>query len=526
MVVLLSLAVGVAAQWAGFFNEYVVNDDVRQQLFWMQRWVDPGLYPDTLLTSYSEAYVPWGVQGVYRLASLVISPLMFSKVLAVALLALLTGCVFAMVRRDADEVAGWMGVAVCLATPLFLYNISGGLARAFAAPLMALFLLFWQRCNFPALSLVLFAQAVFIPYIFAVCALAAGLGFVGSLVSLAPENKRLLTSLSCALPILAGVAMVLIWRHEMAASGFGPLVGMDALHGPEFAASGRFPLFPPLSVFGELIAPFGFIFPFRDGGVVAGVVAAVCVVLLALLGWVKSPRALSLPGLSMPLACLGLASLILYVAARLTMLKLFIPSRYLSYSWELVLTIGLAVLLGSACRRFLSRGPWLALFVAAVVCLGAVRLHGVSLYDYSGTRGISEAVRRTPKDALLFGHPSTLDNVMTFGRRNAYATYELAHPWNSGYWDKYRERLYDTFRQYYSDDPASLGKFLREKGITHVVVDREDFSERGLAEPRFFEPFDSFVLELVRGRKAFALPAGNGLDAVWHDERYALLKVR
>ena len=71
----------VVAHWDGLTKPYVLNDDVRQQVYWMQSWLDPGLYHDDLLTRYAKNYVPWGVQAVYYAASRIVDPLYFSKIL-------------------------------------------------------------------------------------------------------------------------------------------------------------------------------------------------------------------------------------------------------------------------------------------------------------------------------------------------------------------------------------------------------------------------------------------------------------
>jgi hypothetical protein len=39
-VLVAASAVYVFAHWPALTNPYVINDDVRQQIFWMQQWVD------------------------------------------------------------------------------------------------------------------------------------------------------------------------------------------------------------------------------------------------------------------------------------------------------------------------------------------------------------------------------------------------------------------------------------------------------------------------------------------------------
>ena len=45
-----ALGVFVFSQWSALTNPYVVMDDVRQQTYWMQKWRDPELFQNDLLT--------------------------------------------------------------------------------------------------------------------------------------------------------------------------------------------------------------------------------------------------------------------------------------------------------------------------------------------------------------------------------------------------------------------------------------------------------------------------------------------
>ena len=72
-------AVYVFAHWDALSNPCVIHDDVRQQIFWMQKWQDSALYQDDPLARYAANYVPWGVQAIYRGAAYFINPVQFTK---------------------------------------------------------------------------------------------------------------------------------------------------------------------------------------------------------------------------------------------------------------------------------------------------------------------------------------------------------------------------------------------------------------------------------------------------------------
>ena len=69
-----------------FKAPYVVQDDARAHVFWMQRFVDPELFPNDLLADYFQSVAPAGYVGLYRAgASLGIEPLALTKLLPLVL---------------------------------------------------------------------------------------------------------------------------------------------------------------------------------------------------------------------------------------------------------------------------------------------------------------------------------------------------------------------------------------------------------------------------------------------------------
>ena len=220
---------------------------------------------------------------------------------------------------------------------------------------------------------------------------------------------------------------------QFSAHGYGPLVSAaEMVNRPEFYAHGRYRILPEPSLFWELFSPWEFIAPFREWGPVAG--GLVCAGLLVLVA--AGFRRLDWPAWRQrlkPAWYLGVASLGLYFLARLFLLKLFVPDRYLIYTLNLFYCLVLALGVHGALRvaHWPRKLAILALVVAA--SLGAWRLQGVGLKDYSAYRAVYAALAETPKDALMAGHPNLMDNVPTFAQRRAFATYELAHPWSRGY---------------------------------------------------------------------------------------------
>jgi hypothetical protein len=548
-VALISGLIFVWAHFQGLTNPLIINDDVRQQIYWMQQWRDPSLFKGDFLTGYARHYVPWGVKGLYWLASWWVSPLYFAKLLPGFLFVCLAVCLYKLGTRLSDRRLGWMMVAIFWLMPFFLDNLAGGLARAFAAPLLALFWLGWQAERPWVMGAALLLQALFIPYIFLVAAPAALLAWL--LARLGQDRPPPFPAKAEHFFLLGlGAALTVAMELRFNAAGYGPLVGFqDMVNHPEFYAHGRDALLPQPSFLWELISPWEFIPPFHEWGWVAG--ALVCLGLLALMavGARRLDWSTWRPRLK-PAAYLGLASLMLYFLARVFLLKLFVPDRYLMYTLNLFYCLLLALGLQAALR--VERWPrHLAILVlVAAAALGAWRLQGVGLKNYAAYRPLYAALAATPKDALIAGHPYLMDTVPTLARRRAFATYELAHPWSRGYWAKLKPRLTDLFKAYYAADPQTVVDFCRKYGIDFLIVDDRHFTpaflkggyflfpydrrhfpgmKRRGAEREycpFFAPFDQEIKQITAGRQKFALLSDPEFHAVVLDQHLRLIDMR
>ena len=65
-----------------FSAEYIVQDDARQLVFWMMRFVDRELFPNDFIANYFQSAAPAGYSILYKIAATIgIPPLFFNKIL-------------------------------------------------------------------------------------------------------------------------------------------------------------------------------------------------------------------------------------------------------------------------------------------------------------------------------------------------------------------------------------------------------------------------------------------------------------
>ncbi len=480
----LSALVFLCAHGPSLVRPFVVNDDVRQQLFWMARWRDPGLFPNDLLATYAEHYVPWGVRALYWLAAGVIEPLLFSKLLAGALFVGLSALGYAIGAQLGGRRTAWAMAALCWLTPFFLEQSSGGLARAFVAPILALFALGWLAGHAPLMAAALVAGALFVPYAFVLCAFAWLLGLTASL-SLHECSVCRQTSVCAA--IVLGAAMTVGLRAAFDRAGFGPFATGEAVQGALFGPEGRYAYLPWASPLFELVvAPWRGLAPFREWGAVGGALILGAILVLLFVGLARPPRLRTSHRIALGLWLL--ASLLLYLLARAVALRLFFPSRFIESTAHFFVVGGVALAVSRAWpeRRGGRATGTLAILLAAT--LGAARLRGIGLTDFSDASPLAARVATTRKDALFAGHPYRMDNLPTFGHRRVLASYELAHPWSSGLWSRLEPRLRDLFAAYYAGDRVIVDRVSARYRIDYWVVDERDFRDEFLHEPSAMVP--------------------------------------
>lgn len=510
----LTLAVWTAAQGVFLTDPYRVNDDVRQQLFWMQRFQDPALYPPDLLNEYARSYVPWGVRGLYHAASFLIDPLAFSKLLTAFTFTLSGLLLFRLGERLGGRAAGWTAAMLIWLYPLPLHNMAGGLARSLALPLILLFLTAWVERTPMLLRLALLLQALCIPYAFPPCALALGLSW--SLHVLQRLRKKPADPMSAphvlTLCVLAaGTACILLWRGQMAGLGFGPLPAAAQLAAdPVFTADGRFRIWPiPTLAEDVFFTPPYYFFGMQDWPV-AGHIAGVIVFCALFFFSIRTLRKRGVKDAA-PYLFFGLACLCMYVAAYAAALRLFIPSRQVEYAVNIAVCLLFGLGLGlaweeCAARLFPARARLLSgLLIVLAACGGGLRLYGQGLYDYSAYAPLYAALRGLPKDALLAGHPRLMDNALTFGRRNVLASEELAHPWSLGYWARFEPRLRASLNALYAKDMEPITALRGKYGVTHLVVDDRELAADFIQKRPLFAPYNGYIRELAAKPGPFVL---------------------
>lgn len=517
----LSLAIaallGIMQMQKAFGAEYVVQDDVRQHVFWMQRFLDPALFPKDLIADYFQSVAPWGYTTLYQLAAAVgLDPAWFNKILPIFLWLITTAyCFGAALQILPVPVAGFLAATLLNFSTFQADDILSATPRAFTYPLFVAFVYYLLRRSLVPCWIAIGLLGVFYPQMMLVAAGVLGVRLVrwrGGRPQLQGDRHDWVLS-----GIGIGIAAVLSGFYLLGgANEFGPVLSVaEAKQMPEFWGDGRTAFFTD--------NPFDYwLLGARSG-------------LLPRLSRIVKPLVI-LTGLGLPrllrspdrwplghwvsdrvrvLTDILLASVGLFLAAHLVLFKLHHPSRYTQHSVRVVLALSAGVALvilfdklfrwandaaGKATpslrRQVIAGGTLLSLVVYLVLFPIGVPLQRslpwlepffpvrvLPAYVYGEQPSLYEFFAQQPKDILVASLSKEVSNIPSFSRRSILSGWEYGIPYHKGYYDEFKARSRALYIAQYSPDLATVQKFTEQYGVDFWLIERDTFTPKKVEKP-------------------------------------------
>ena len=158
----------------GLFDAHYLEWDARAHTLSAWRYHGTGLFPNDLLVDFAAVYYPPGVKLVYWIGTLFANPHWVSKFVPFALGAVVVWQAYALGRALGGRVFGAAAVVLLLHCHFVWGRIVGLDARAFGFPLMISFLRYTVEKRERAALAILFAETLFYPSTFLICAPAYG----------------------------------------------------------------------------------------------------------------------------------------------------------------------------------------------------------------------------------------------------------------------------------------------------------------------------------------------------------------
>ena len=504
----LSLSLGFAfvCGWLaikeGFSGEWIVQDDARQHVFWMLRYLDPQLYPNDLIADYFQSVAPIGYTTLYKLAAAAgINPLVFNKLLPPVIGFIATWYAFLLCKQIIPIPLGCFITTLLLNQTLWMKDdIISGTPRAFVYPLFLAFLYY-------------FAKRSLIP-----CAIAIA---------------------------LLGVAFVVMLPYALNVSEFGPTITRkEALQLPDFYEKGRSKFFKanfwdylvgggrsgllPRSLYTPVTLIFGFFLP----------------IIMNFKG--KFPLLKQITQKIWLLLHLILVSVFMFILAHAVLFKLHLPSRYTGHSFRIVISFAAGMVLTSMLDalwrqvkipqnrlniRTIGEKILTGLLASAIAI--SILFYPSFVEDFPSTNykggnapALYEFFQQQPKDIMIASLVPEADNLPTFTQRSILVSREYAIPYHMGYYGPYRQRAIDLITAQYSTDIEVVKALIRQYNITFWLLEEASFIPDYVHDNNWIrqhEPVAQEAIASLRQGNIPALIAYKDSCTVFSDGRYTVL---
>ncbi|MBD2743497.1 hypothetical protein [Coleofasciculus sp. FACHB-1120] len=509
-----------------FSSSYVVQDDARVYVFWMQRFVDSGLFPNDFIADYFQAITPSGYATFYRLIAFVgIEPLGLSKLLPVFLTLLTTAYGFAVCMEIFPvPTVGFISTLLLNQNLSMRDDLVSSTPRSFIYLFFLAFLYYLlRRSLFLCLGAIALAGLFYPPLLFILAGiLILRLWRWDGQRPLLSKNR--LDYLFGATGL--GLCLLAILPYALKSAEVGPAIaGMELRSLPAFSQTGRIPFFDNNN-------PLGFWLFGQHSGLLPNVfehpLSLMGLLLPILMRYPdKFPLIRQVTSNVIILPQIALGSFGIFVAAHAMLYKLFAPARYTRYSFKLVMILSagivLLALLDSAFQwasqqdEFFIRRQFTALGLTTL--LGTILVFYPYLlekfpnsnYVVGKAPALYEFFQKQPKDTLIASLSEEVDNLPTFSNRAILVGWEYANPYHVEYEREIRKRATDLIHTQYTQDFAEIKNFIQAYGVDFFLLDRAAFTPKYIASNPWFIQWQPLAKEVLGMLERGSIPAMSGL---------------
>ncbi len=494
---------GYLALQNAFSGPYVIQDDARQHVFWMLRFVEPGAFPNDFMADYYQANAPIGYTWLYRTAAMLgLHPYTFSKILPPILGLLGTHYCFRLSLQIMPLPAAAFTSTLMLNQSLWMRDdLMSGTPRAFLYVLLLAFLVYVNRRAVVPCLIVLVLQ----PLIYPVSGLISAAILIVRLLRI--QAGRLVLASDPQDYVLSGLGLtilvVLLAPYALSSSPYGPTITPDVSRTmPEFQPGGRSAYFTN--------NPIKFWFGDRSGIIPTPIFTPPTMAFSLLFPWLwwrsRSPWMQIIRNRTAILQQMVVASFLLFFAAHITLYTLYLPSRYTHHTIRILfaLTASFAIWIvldnllqfiaqqSSSQKVIWQKG--LAGMLAGLITIGLIG-YSEFLENFPGlfnssrhgvTPDLYHFFQDTPPDTTIASLTKETSNLHAFTQRSPFISPELGLPYHTGYYEQFRMRVGDLMDAQYSDSLEEVQDFIRQYDIDFWLIDDHSFRPDALADNKWF----------------------------------------
>lgn len=481
----VSLIYSALGLMQAFGSEFVIQDDARHHVAWLQSFSDPELFRGDLIAEYFESLAGSTFSSIYWLAAKVgVEAIFLSKILPVVLSLIASGFCYLLCLRLIPVPA-----AASLCTVIFLQalwmedDVQSACARALYYPLFLPFLYYLGKRKLLPVVITLALQGAYPSLLILSEAI-----LVSTLVRIEGGRLKISSNMADYKFVAAGIVAggIGLLPVIFSTSTFGATIsGAEAVKMPEFHPGGREQYYFPDPLRFWVTGARSGVFPMDHPPPILCWVGLLLPFIL--LRPKQFPLAASVNVDTLILfARVAFAGVALFLIARMMEFQLYIPNRYSSYGLRMILCLAAGLAIAVVAERLFKARPKLAFLAPVAMSLivfspllegdfprsGYVTGYHGDLYRY---------LERQPKNILVASLVPEAANIPAFARRSILLNREYGIAFKKGYYDQFRQRVKDILTAQYSPNLDDVRKFNQKYKVTYWLLERASFQPDYLA---------------------------------------------
>jgi hypothetical protein len=469
-----------------FSQEYIIQDDARQHIFWMQRFLDPELFPNNLIANYFQSVAPLGYKILYQFfAVFKLNPIFISKILPTFLGLITTYYCFQVCLEIIPLPLAGLISSILLNQQLWLNDgLVSATPRAFIYPLFLMFLYYILRKSIISTGIVISLIGLFYPqYILIVFGI-----LILRLFRIESNNLHLNVNQNDCFVSITGlaIAFIVILFYGIQSNSYSPVITVEeAKTWSEFSGAGNSAFFSEnwwqYFVFGQrsgFLARHLFRPPLLFAGLLLPIVTT----------QFKTFKNLNKIKIIYQIL---ISSFTCFILSHLFLFKLHLPSRYTRYSFQIILAlaagISLCIILDLLFRWSLNQNTikqWqqtttlgLIIIIGLNIALGSCFWGKFPKTQYiTGTvPELYQFFKQQPKDIVIASIAKEVDNIPTFSQRSIWFGWEYSVPYHLGYYNQIKQRATDFITAQYNSELNPIKTLIRLQEIDFIIIDKSAF---------------------------------------------------
>lgn len=514
----ITLYYGLYFYYYVFSHKYIVQDDVRQHIVWLQRFIDSELFSQDIISEYFYSLAPLGFKSLYiYVAKLGIAPLLLAKLLP-PILALVTTIYIYFFALELLSIP----LAGCLSS-LFMNQLMwlnddlvSATHRAFIYPLFAAFLYYLAKSKIIPCLILMLLQGLFYPHILLIEMAVLSLRLVvkqdKSKIWLTQKKQPYIWLIAGF--VIGAIALYPITQKPTELATIVTAVQMAKM--PEFNLGGRNAFFGGGWFNYWFTGSSGLSLPLFPTIVWAGL----------LLPWLLSHKTMftRLIKPQIQILCqVTIASLLMFGLAHIFLPKLHLPSRYTYHTLRFVLAIATGIVLTilwdlskqwlKSKRQFnlldrvkISLVTLFALTIIIFPAIPTVFTNWFQNWQVGTATVIYQYLAEQPKDTLVASLSEEVNNIPAFSQRPILVGREFAMAYHPAYYDQIKQRTVDLLQAQYSPDSKVLQSFIQKYGVDYLLIDRNAFKYQYLLDQDWlinssWSTENKKVIKILRSKK-------------------------